>query len=92
MDLTAFFHETGALSYGGVDDAAAYALCLQALENYGNYYTLHKTIMDQGLICPVLFRSYAVYADRGLLTSLTPSRDNIFYYSIGKNMEKARLD
>ncbi len=91
MDLSAFFHTNGVLSYGGVDNTAAYALCLQALENYGNYYTLHKTVMDQGLICPVLFRSYAVYADRGLLTGLTPSRDNVFYYSIGKNMEQALI-
>ncbi len=91
MDLSAFFHANGALSYGGVDDTAAYTLCLQALENYGNYYTLHKTVMDQGLICPVLFRSYAVYAERGLLTSLTPARDNVFYYSIGKTMDQAQL-
>ncbi|MBR4110027.1 MAG: ABC transporter substrate-binding protein [Oscillospiraceae bacterium] len=91
MDLSAFFHTTGVLSYGGVDDPAAYTLCLQALENYGNYYTLHKTVMDQGLICPVLFRSYAVYAERGLLTGLTPARDNVFWYSIGKNMEQALI-
>ncbi len=91
MDLSPFFHTNGALSYGGVDDPAAYTLCLQALENYGNYYTLHKTVMDQGLICPVLFRSYAVYADRGLLTGLAPARENVFWYSIGKNMEQALL-
>ncbi len=91
MDLSAFFHTTGVLSYGGVDDPSAYTLGLQALENYGNYYTLHKTVMDQGLICPVLFRSYAVYADRGLLTGLTPARDNVFYYSIGKNMEQVLI-
>ena len=91
MDLSAFFHTTGVLSYGGVDDPSAYTLGLQALENYGNYYTLHKTVMDQGLICPVLFRSYAVYAERGLLTGLTPARDNVFWYSIGKNMEQALL-
>ena len=91
MDLSAFFHTNGVLSYGGVDDATAYTLGLQALENYGNYYTLHKTVMDQGLLCPVLFRSYAVYAERGLLTGLTPARDNVFWYSVGKNMEQALL-
>ena len=47
--------------------------------------------MDQGLLCPILFRSYAVYATRGLLTGMAPSRDNIFYYSIGKSMEKALI-
>ncbi|MBQ4641483.1 MAG: hypothetical protein IJB47_02580 [Oscillospiraceae bacterium] len=84
MDLTAFFATYGSLSWGGVNDTAAYNLCLQALENHGNYYTLHKTIMDNGLLCPVLFRSYAVYAVRGLMTSLTPTRDSVFHYSMGK--------
>ncbi len=69
----------------------AYNLCQQALENHGNYYTLHQTVMDNGLLCPVLFRSYAVYATRGLVTDLTPARDNIFYYQLDKTMEDALL-
>ncbi len=89
MDLSPFFSESGSLSYGGVNDVAAYTLCKQALENHGNYYTLHQTVMENGLLCPILFRGYAVYAVRGLLTDLTPSRDNVFFYSIGKNMEQA---
>ena len=89
MDLSAFFSENGALSYGGVNDVTAYSLCLQALENHGNYYSLHQNIMENGLLCPILFRSYSIYATRGLLTGLTPSRDNIFYYSLGKTMEQA---
>ena len=91
MDLSAFFHTTGALSWGEVNDINAYTLTLQAMENHGNYYTLHQTIMENGLLCPVLFRSYAIYATRGLVTGLTPSRDNIFYYSLGKNMEHALI-
>ena len=86
MDLSPFFATYGELSWGGVNDVGAYSLCLQALENHGNYYTLYKTVMDNGLLCPVLFRSYAVYAIRGLLTDLTPARDNVFYYSLGKPM------
>lgn len=89
MDLSAFFAPNGALSKGGVSNVAAYALCQQALENYGNYYTLHQMVMDEGLLCPILFSTRAVYAARGNITSLTPSRDNICYYSIGKTMEKA---
>jgi len=91
MDLSAFFSTYGELSYGGVNDRSAYALCLESLANYGNYYSLHQTVMDQGLLCPVLFRSYAVYATRGVLTGLTPARDSIFYYSLGKTLEKAKL-
>ena len=91
MDLTSFFYSTGALSYGGIDDPVLYELCQQTLENHGNYYTLHKTVMDQGRVCPILVGSYGVFATRGMLTDLSPSRDNIFCYSIGKTMEDALL-
>lgn len=82
MDLSPFFMEKGALSYGGLANVNQYALCLQALENEGHYYTLHQTVMENALICPLLFRSYAVYAARGLLTQLQPARDNLFCYTI----------
>ena len=87
MDLSAFFHVWGDLSYGGIDDVAAYSLCLDSLADSGNYYTLHRTVMEQGLLCPVLFCNYAVYTTRGLFADLSPARDNAFYYSIGKTME-----
>ena len=87
MDLSAFFHRNGALSYGGVDDVAAYSLCLDSLADSGNYYTLHRTVMEQGLLCPVLFCNYAVYTTRGVFADLAPARDHVFYYSIGKSME-----
>ena len=92
MDLSAFFETNGALSYGRINDVAMYTLCLESLANQGNYYTLHKRIMDDGRLVPILFRSYAVYATRGLVTGLTPSRDSVFYYSLGKTMEDARID
>ena len=91
MDLSAFFHTYGALSFGGVNDVAAYNLCLRSLENYGNYYSLYKYVMENGLLCPILVRSYAVYATRGVVTDLSPARDNVFCYSVGKNMEHALL-
>lgn len=42
--------------------------------------------MDEGLICPILFHSYAVYATRGTVTDLAPGRDNVFFYTIGKSL------
>lgn len=89
MDLTPFFNGYGSMNHGGISDPTIYALCLDALANIGNYYNLHQTIMNDGRLCPILFRSYAVYATRGLLTGLTPSRDNVFYYSLGRSMEDA---
>ena len=91
MDLSPFFSSSGSLSFGKISDAAIYALCKEALANHGNYYTLHQTVMNDGRLCPILFRSYAVYATRGLLTELTPARDNIFFYSLGKTMDSALL-
>lgn len=91
MDLSAFFSQNGALSYGGVNNVAAYTLCQEALANHGNYYTLHKMVMDNGLLCPVLFRSYAIYATRGLISGLSPSRDSVFHYSLGKTMDEALI-
>ena len=91
MDLTAFFSSKGSLNYGKISDVAMYTLCTESLANHGNYYTLHKSIMDDGRLCPILFRSYAVYATRGLLTGLTPARENVFYYSLGKTMENALI-
>ena len=91
MDLSAFFASKGGLNYGGISDVALNNLCAQALANHGNYYSLHKSVMDDGRLCPILFRSYAVYATRGLLTGLTPARDSVFYYSLGRTMENALI-
>jgi hypothetical protein len=90
MDLTAFFKEDGALSWGGMDNAACLDMCEEALENSGNYTSLHQMILRNGQLVPVLFRSYAVYAARGLAKDLEPSRDNVFWYSMGKSMAEAR--
>ena len=89
MDLSSFFNAKGSMNYGAMSDITLYNLCNQALANHGNYYSLHKGIADDGRLCPVLFRSYAVYAERGLLTGLTPARDSVFYYSLGKTMKNA---
>ena len=86
MDLTAFFRSNGSLNYGGLADTAIYTMALEALANSGNYYSLHELVMEDAQLCPILFRSYAVYATRGLVTDLEPSRDNVFYYTLGKTM------
>lgn len=92
MDLSAFFNPKGSLNYGGMTDAGIYALCQEAMANAGNYYTLHQKVMTDGMLCPILFRSYAVYCQRGVVPGLEPARDNIFWYDLGKTMESARLE
>ncbi len=87
MDLSAFFADKGTLGYGGMTDAAIHSLCQEAMANSGNYYTLHKTVMEDAMLCPILMRSYAVYGARGCIPSLAPARDNLFFYTIGKTLE-----
>ena len=91
MDLSEFFRPWGDMSYGGLSDATLYAYCKDALENSGNYYILHQGVANDGRVCPILFCSYAVYAERGLLTDLQPSRDNVFYYTLGRTESDALI-
>lgn len=91
MDLTPFFHPYGNLSRNGVADAAIYALCLDTLENSGNFYNLHKAVAEDASIIPILFGSYAVYATRGLVTNLSPARDCVFFYHLGRTDADAMI-
>ena len=91
MDLSPFYGGNGNLSHNGTAEQVTYSLCLEALANHGNYYNLHQKVMEDGRICPILFGGYTVYATRGLVTNLTPSRDNIFYYSLGKTMQGTQI-
>ena len=86
MDLSPFFSNWGTLRSGGMSDEVLNTLCQQALANQGNYYNLHEQVMEDASLCPILFSTYSVHATRGLLTGLTPSRDNVFYYSLDKDM------
>ncbi len=87
MDLTEFFRPYGAMGSGGLANETLYNLTLQSLENSGIYYNLYKILVEDGRIIPMLFGYYNVYAQRGLMPDLAPSRDNVFYYSMGKTME-----
>ena len=91
MDLTAFFAPNGSLNHNGLADENIYDLCLDALENHGNYYTLYQKVAQDGRIVPLIFCSYAVYANRGMLSGLTPARDNVFFYTVGKTLEDVRV-
>lgn len=92
FDLSVFFRESGALSYGSMADGELYGLCLKALENGGNYYDLHEAVMDSGQLCPVLFRTYAVFASRGTMTGLLPGLDNVFHTANSRQLADARED
>lgn len=88
MDLTAFFSPDGMLSQGDMDDPASYSMAQEALENSGNFYNLHQLILRESQMVPILFRTYAIYARRGLAESLQPSRDNVFFYTLEKSLDQ----
>ncbi len=91
MDLSAFFDPEGALSYGGLADAASYVLAQGALENPANIPHLYQRIMSNGMLCPILFRTQAIYVQRGLLETLNPATGHIFFYSLGRSLESAKM-
>ena len=91
MDLSAFYRPWGNLTWGNTSNANLYELCQKALENEGNYYDLHKAVAEDGKIIPIMFLGYAIYATRGLLTDLQPSRDNVFFYTLGRTDSDAEI-
>ena len=90
-DLTEFFRGWGELSWGSIDNKDLYAQVQNALENSGSYYNLLKDVAEKAYIIPVLFGYYTVYAQRGQFKNLSPARDNVFYYSLGKTMEGTQI-
>lgn len=90
-DLSQFYKGWGNLGWGGIADNTLLNMCKESLANSGNYYNLNKMVADDGKIIPVLFGYYEVYAERGQLLDLSPSRDNVFFYTLGKTMESSRL-
>ena len=79
FDLGPFFRIYGPLAFGDLNSSMMETLCNNMLENSGNAYDLHKQIMEKGYLCPVLFKSYAVYTTRGTAESLTPGIDRVLY-------------
>lgn len=79
FDMGSFFRDYGSANFGGSANAAALQLCSSMLENSGNAYDLHKWVMDKGWICPILFKSYAVYTTRGAANNLNPAVDWIIH-------------
>ena len=91
-DLTPYFKQYGSLNYGGMTDTTIHAMAREALANSGNYYNLHEMVMEDAQLIPILFRSYAVYATRGLVTDLSPARDNLFFYTLGRTLADAHSE
>lgn len=86
-DLSEFFKGYGNVGYGGITSETLLNMTKEALSNSGNYYNLNQAVAESGLLCPVLFGCYNIYSERGHFLNLSPSRDNVFFYTIGKTMQ-----
>jgi ABC-type transport system substrate-binding protein len=89
FDLTEFFRSGGSLCYGGIRSSDMEQLCRASLENSGGCYELFRTVMDNAYICPLLFKSYAVMANRGIIDTLQPAVDNVFHLPGGRSLADA---
>ena len=83
LDLDGFFYSGSGSCYGGMESSNMRELCRGAMENSGNYYDLHREVMRRGMLCPIFFKSYALYATRGVIGSHTPSVSNLFISETG---------
>jgi len=91
MDISAFFGTNTTLNYGGLADPGLHQMSLDAMTNAGNFYKLHEAVMEEGQLCPILFQSDAIYVQRGMLPALSPARDGVFHYSLGRTLEDALI-
>jgi len=83
LDLDGFFYSGSGCCYGGMESESMRELCRDAMENSGSYYDLHREVMRRGMMCPIFFKSYALYATRGIIGSHTPSVSNLFVTGTG---------
>lgn len=89
FDLSCFYALDGSLNYGAIADTEIAQLCLDALENSGNYQELFTAVMDDAAICPVLFKNYAVFMARDTVDYLSPAIDNVLHVSGGHTLADA---
>lgn len=86
MDLSQFYKAYGNNGWGGIADNTLLNMTQECLADSGNYYNLNQMVAEDAKIIPILFGNYTIYAERGQLLDLSPSRDNVFYYNLGKTM------
>lgn len=79
FDLTEFFNKYGNLQYGSIANSAMADLCVDALANSGSYLELCSQLLTQAQICPVVFKSNAIFVTRGSLSTIAPAVDFIFH-------------
>lgn len=83
FDLTEFFSKYGNLNYGSISNTGLTSLCSAALKNSGSFYDLCGQLLQDAPICPVVFKSNAIFVTRGMLRDMTPGVDYVFLKTDG---------
>lgn len=83
FDLVEFFSKYGNLNFGAINSTGLASLCSAALKNSGSFYELCGQLLQTAPICPVVFKSNAIYVTRGMLTDITPGVDFVFLKTDG---------
>ena len=79
FDLTEFFLKYGNLQFGSISNAGYVTLCTEALANSGTYSDLYSQLLRDAPICPIVFKSYAIYVTRGMIETNHPGLDYVFH-------------
>ncbi|MBR6826332.1 MAG: ABC transporter substrate-binding protein [Oscillospiraceae bacterium] len=79
FDLSEFFMKYGNLQFGSINNTGMVTLCSEAIANSGSYSELHRQVLQWAPICPIVFKSYAIYVTRGKITNNEPGIDLVFH-------------
>lgn len=79
FDLSEFFMKYGNLQYGSIANTGLVTLCTEAIANSGSYSEFCSQLLNTAPICPVAFKSHAIYVTRGMISSNTPGVDLVFH-------------
>jgi len=72
FDLAVFFGYNYYLSVGGLSDSTLQDLANSALADSTEYYNLCRTVLNRGLLCPIMFKTTTLYTTRGTISNVYP--------------------
>lgn len=87
FDLNCFFGGSYYVSISGYSTELARTQCDAAMEDSANFYNLYQTVMTQGLITPIMFKTTVLYTTRGTLNRTNPSISNLLQCTGTGSME-----
>ncbi len=88
FDLSCFFNGSYYINIDGYSSELCRTQCNAAMENSENFYNLYQTIMSQGLLVPIMFKTTVLYTTRGTMKRQNPSISNLLQPGGTASMEE----